>query len=749
MASIGKITRRTLLATGALVGGGLVVGLSMSPNRLKLGSDSVLKEGELQLNTWVKISPDNKVTAIIPHSEMGQGSNTALAMMLAEEMDADWDLVDFEYAPALPEYANTGLGKGYLMGDVGIPAFARPLVDFTFLQIAQAMDLQITGGSTAIAFTGEHGMRRAGASARDMMVRAAAARWNVDPSEIAVANSVVSHGSRSATFGELSTEAAKLDPPQSPPLKDRSQFKLIGTSQPRRDIPPKVDGTAMFGIDIELPGMVYAAIKQSPVFGGTVASIEEGSIAGMPGVIRVVNLGDAVAVVADKYWRAKTALDALDVAFDAGANANVTTASIFASYTDELAVNEGSAHVEEGDAKAVIADAAEVITSEYQVPFLAHSCMEPMNCTAVVKNGKVDIWTGAQNPLAARTFAANAIGVDPDNVTVHNQLLGGGFGRRSRDDFIPQAVRIAQDVGMPVKLVWSREEDTQHDFYRPAVSNQFKAVLGDDGMPIAWSNHYINVGQDEPADAPNIQYGIENQSIRSVGMEQPIPLGPWRSVGHTQHSFFNESFIDELAHAAGKDPYEYRRTLLAGAPRHRKVLETAAEKAGWGTPLPPGRARGIAIEQSFGSIVAQVAEVSLSEGGDVKVHNVTIAVDVGTAVNPQAVESQMQSGVIYGLTAALYGNITIDGGRVEQTNFDDYEMIHLAEAPEMRVHIVNSGDTTGGAGEPGTPPIGPAVANALFVLSGERIKSLPIKQYDLRPRNTNQQLSQAFGQAAE
>ena len=372
-----------------------------------------------------------------------------------------------------------------------------------------------------------------------------------------------------------------------------------------------------------------------------------------------------------------------------------------------------------------------------------------MNCTAWVKDDGVDIWTGTQNPLGARTFAADAIGVDPDTVTVHNQFLGGGFGRRSREDFVKQATRISKDVGKPVKMVWSREEDTQHDYYRPAVTNKFKAVLGDDGLPVAWSNHYINVGQDEPSNAPNIQYGIENQSIRSVGMDQPIPLGPWRSVGHTQHSFFNESFVDELAHAAGKDPYEYRRALFADAPRHKKVLETVAEKSGWGTPLAPGRARGIAIEESFGSVVAEVAEVSLAEDGTVTVHKVTAVADVGTAVNPDSVEAQMQSGIIYGLTAALYGNITIEGGRVEQSNFHDYEMIHLAEAPEIEVHIINSGYKTGGAGEPGTPAIAPAVANALFVLSGQRIKSLPIKQHDLKPVSANQQVSQAFGQAAE
>ena len=738
MASIGKITRRTVLGAGAVAGGGLLLGITLSPNRLRIESDTVVDGDEVTLNTWVKISPDNQVTLITPHSELGQGSNTALAMMLAEEMDADWDLVSYTPAPALPQYVNTGLGKGYLMGDLSIPSFLMPLVDFTLYQIASSMDLQITGGSTAIQFTGEYGMRRAGAAARAMMVNVAAERWGVDASDISVAKSIVSHGTKSATFGELATDAAKLNPPQSPTLKDRSKFTLIGTPQPRRDLPGKVDGTAVFGIDIELPGMVYAAIKQAPVFGGSVQSVDAASIADRPGVLKVVNLDNAVAVVADKYWRARTALDALKVSFDGGPNAGVNSQTIAEAYAEALASNDGDTDVSKGDAKAALSDAAEVIESAYDVPFLAHSTMEPMNCTAMVKDGKCEIWTGSQNPLGARAQAAEAIGMAPEDVTVHNHYMGGGFGRRARGDYVQQAARVAKEVGKPVKLIWSREEDTQHDYYRPTVANQFKAVLGDDGMPVAWSNHYIDVGQNEPKDAPHIQYGITNQDIRKVSTSQPIPTGPWRSVGHTQHSFFNESFIDELAHKAGKDPFEYRRALLKDAPRHKKVLETAAEKAGWGESLPAGRARGIAIEQAFGSIVAQVAEVSLSEGGEVKVHRVTAAVDCGTAVNPNSVEAQIQSGIIYGLTAALFGEITIADGRVEQSNFHDYKMVRLADAPIMDVHIINSGEKTGGCGEPGTPPIAPAIANALFVLSGERIRSLPVQRHKLRRRPDEQ-----------
>ncbi|MEM7678597.1 MAG: molybdopterin cofactor-binding domain-containing protein, partial [Myxococcota bacterium] len=616
--------------------------------------------------------PTNQVTLITPHSELGQGSNTALAMMLAEEMDADWSLVDYVPAPALPEYVNTGLGKGFLMGDMSVPSFLLPLVDFTLYKLGTSMDLQITGGSTAIRFTGESGIRRAGAAAKAMMVNVAAQRWGVDTSEISVAKSVVSHGTNSATFGELATEAAKLAPPQSPTLKDRSKFTLIGTSQPRRDIPAKVNGSAVFGIDIELPNMVYAAVKQSPVFGGSVKSVNADAINDMPGVLKVVQLDHAVAVVADKYWRARKALEALPVTFDSGPHADVSSQTIFAAYEDELAQNEGSADVSQGDTKAALAEAAEVIESAYTVPFLAHSTMEPMNCTAVVKDGKCEIWTGSQNPLGNRTHAAKAIGIDPGDVTVHNQYMGGGFGRRASGDYVEQAVQIAAKLDRPVKLIWSREEDTQHDYYRPAVANRFKAALGSDGLPVAWSNRYIDVGQNEPAEAPEIPYGIVHQEIRKVSTNQPIPTGPWRSVGHTQHSFFNESFIDELAHKAGQDPFEYRRRLLKDQPRHKKVLETAAQKAGWGTPLPPGRARGIALEQSFDSIVAQVAEVSLSEAGEIKVHRVCAAIDCGTAINPNSVEAQIQGGIIYGLTAALYGDITIKEGRVEQSNFHDY-----------------------------------------------------------------------------
>ena len=732
MASIGTITRRAFMGTGALVGGGLLLGITLSPNRLKFHSDTVVDDDEVVLNTWVKVSTSNQVTLITPHSELGQGSNTALAMMLAEEMDADWDLVDYTPAPALPEYVNTGLGKGFLMGDMSVPAFLLPLVDFTLYKIGTSMDLQITGGSTAIRFTGESGIRRAGAAARSMLVAVAAERWGVDATQVSVAKSVVTHGEKSATFGELATDAAKLSPPQSPVLKERAKFTLIGTSQPRRDIPAKVDGSAVFGIDIELPGMVYAAVKQSPVFGGSVASLDPGSVKDKPGILKVVNLDDAVAVVADKYWRARTALDALQVTFDSGPHAELSSQSIAESYDKALAHNDGSADVSKGDADAVLADATEVIEAAYTVPFLAHATMEPMNCTAVVKDGTCEIWTGSQNPLADRAQAAEATGIDPDKVTVHNQYMGGGFGRRARGDYVKQAARIAAALDKPVKLIWSREEDTQHDFYRPAVANRFKAALGEDGLPLAWSNRYINVGQNEPKEAPEIPYGIANQEIRQVSTTQPVPLGAWRSVGHTQHSFFNESFIDELAHRAGQDPFEYRRQLLKDSPRHKKVLETAAEKANWGEPLPPGRARGIAIEQSFDSIVAQVAEVSLSDTGEVQVHRVCAAVDCGTAINPNSVEAQIQGGIIYGLTAALFGQITIAKGRVEQSNFHDYRMVQLKDAPLMDVHIINSGEKTGGCGEPGTPPIGPAVANALFVLSGQRIRSLPISSHQLR-----------------
>ncbi len=761
MGTVAKWTRRTFIGAGALVGGGLILGVTASPNRLKLSGEGVAEEGETILNTWVKISPDNQVTAIIPHSEMGQGATTGLAMMLAEEMDADWSKVGFIEAPATDDFANNELGRAVLVGEVNVPGSIFKMIDFGMLTVAQQLNFQITGGSLSIRSTGEFGMRRAGASARHMLIGAAANDWGVPSTELTAKNSVVSHAGtgKSATYGELASAAAQLEPPMQPTLKDPKTFELIGTTQPRFDIPSKVDGSAEFGIDVEQEGMLYAAIRQAPVYGGKVKSVDESAIAGRRGVKKVVvidgesvgpiqtalgsqSIESGVAVVADSYWRAEQALANLPIEWDGDA-ANVSDATIAASYKDVLDAGEGKADVKKGDVEQSV-DGGTVVEAEYAVPFLAHATMEPLNCTARVSGGKCEVWTGHQNPLGARGFAAKAAGLKETDVTLHNHFMGGGFGRRSEADFVVQSVLVAKEVDAPVKLVWSREEDMKHDRYRPAVSNRMKAVLGGDGKPVTWSNIYTNTGQNEPVDAPWIPYDIDNQLIRGAQHETPVPLGAWRSVGHTQHSFFNESFIDELAHAAGQDPYEYRRDLLAGSPRHKAVLEMAAEQAGWGSAPPAGHARGIALEQSFESIVAQVAEVSIDGNGKPVVHKVTAVIDCGLAVNNGQVVAQVQSGIIYGLTAALYGQINIENGGAVQANFPgEYEMVRLNEAPIMDVHVLNSYAKTGGAGEPGTPPIAGAVANALFVLTGERVRKLPLNQYEFKAKDVRPQLSQA------
>jgi len=740
---MGNITRRFLLGTGAVVGGGLALGYAFAPNRLTLSAPGVAVKDEVLLNTWVKITPDNVVTVIVPHSEMGQGSQTGLPMMLAEELEADMSLVRMEEAPAHPNYANNELGRGFIVGN-RVPDFMLRQVDFAFFKLAQSMNLQITGGSTAVRYTGEVGMRRAGAAAKQMLLSAAAEEWDVPVFELEAKQSVITHtpSGRSATFGALSTAAAKMTPDPSPKLKDPKDFTIIGTNFPRYDVPSKVNGSALFGIDAKVPGLLYGAVRKAPVHGGRVESHDAQAIAGRRGVKGVVDLGDCVVVVADNYWRAEQAAAALPIRFSDGGHGNVSSETVFADLENVVRSDKkGKTDTKSGDAYGTIETSGRVVEASYKVPFLSHAAMEPMNCTAHVNGKTCEVWVGHQNPLGGRAAVAEILDTDIENVTFNNTLMGGGFGRRSETDNLRIAVLTSQKMGAPVKVIFSREQDIQHDFYRPAVVSDMKAALGEDGLPVAWANRYSNIGNNEPEDSPLIPYNIANQDIRGVESSVHIQLGPWRSVGHTQHSFFNESFVDELAHAAERDPYDYRRDLLAHSPRHRDVLVLAAEKAGWGTPVPAGRARGIAMEHSFGSIVAQVAEISLDEFGQVRVHKVTAAVDCGRAVNPGLVEAQIQSGIIYGLTATLYGNIEIENGAVRQSNFPDYEMIRLAQAPEMAVHILNSGEAFGGIGEPGTPPIAPAVANAVFSLTGQRVRELPLNKHQFKVKDSTPQVS--------
>ncbi|MEK7258857.1 MAG: molybdopterin cofactor-binding domain-containing protein [Pseudomonadota bacterium] len=723
-----KINRRRFLLGTTVVGGGLLIGYATTrPSKHAVANDTLASNGQSFLTTWLRIDPDNTVTVLVPHSEMGQGVLTSLPMMAADELDADWDLVRVEQAPATDLFANGVLIKGFAQSmGVSVPGF----LDGAINKVSEIMNIQITGGSSSVRFTGENGMRVAGAAAREMLVKTAAARWEVPESELTTRLSHVHHeaSGRSATYGELASDAARFEPSPTPRLKEPHEFTLMGKPIPRIDIPAKVDGTAAFGMDARLPGMLYAAVKTSPVFGNKLVSVNSDVALQRRGVVRVVELDDAVAVVADNYWRAKQALAALDIQFERTANDQVTTQSIYAQF-DTALQGELSEDVEEGDTPTALAGAATTIDATYRVPYLAHAAMEPMNCTVHFHDGKADVWTGTQDNLGIRGRVASISGLDENDVTMHMFYLGGGFGRRlpNTTNTIDQATRIAQQFDVPVQTIWSREEDMQQDYYRPAVTSAFRAGFDANNNLIAWENHYI--GKNEPVEAAHPPYSIPNKSIAYADSPTHVPFGAWRSVAHSQHTFFLESFVDELAHKAGKNPYQFRLDMLKDKPRHAAVLKAAAERAGWERNLPEGHAMGIALQESFGSIVAQVAEVSINSDGSVRVHRVTCALDCGRSVNPDTVASQAESGIIYGLTAALFGEITIANGRVQQTNFNDYEMLRLSDSPEIDVVTIESGAALGGLGEPATPPVAAAVANAVYILTGQRVRELPLKNY--------------------
>jgi len=733
---MGKWTRRAFITSGVAAGGVVVFGVAIRRGeRSDKVRGLVATEGEALFDVWLKIAPDNTITAIIPHADMGQGVHTALAMMLADELDADWSTVRFEEAPAHKEFANYALARGYSTAGMDFPAWLVDSVDGLFFRATQMMGLQITGGSLSVRTTGEVAMRVTGAATRSVLLEAAAAEWGVPVTELVAADSMIRHetSGRESTFAHFAPAAAELPLPDKPALKSPAAFRIMGTSPPRSDVPPKVDGSANFGIDAVLPGMKYAAVRAAPIFGGHVASVDESSIQDMPGVRKVVNLGDAVAVIADGYWQAKKALDRLAVEFGDGGNGGASQTTIFQQFSDELdsAAIAGRATDDfvSGDAAAALDAAARVLEAEYRVPYLAHATMEPMNCTAWVHDERCELWLGTQNPLGFVQQVAKAIGMDQSQVVLHNQYLGGGFGRRAFDDFAIQAARLAADAPYPVKLVWSREEDMRHDHYRQASISRFRGGLDGSGNAVAWHNLYVN--KHDPEEAPHIPYAIADQFIAYSESETHVPWGFWRSVDHSLHAFFTESFIDELAVAAGRDTYDYRRALLADSPRFLAVLDLAAEKAGWGANLPDNMGRGIAIHRSFGTIVAQVVDVEIVDGKPVA-RRVVCAVDPGFAVHPDNLAAQMESGIAYGLTAALYGEISIEGGAVAQSNFHDYRMLRMDEAPDVETYIVNGGGQTGGAGEPGTPPIAPAFTNAIYDATGIRIRELPVSKHELR-----------------
>jgi isoquinoline 1-oxidoreductase beta subunit len=722
---VGKWTRRAVIGAGGLIGGGLAVGLgtiAFAPNRLRYLPE---KSGAAErLTTWIKITPDNEVTAVIPHCEMGQGALTGVAMMLAEELDADWAHVRIEEAPAEDVYANGYMLRGFA-AEAGfeVPSWLERAVDFGTFKVADFADLQITGGSSSVRATGRYGMRIAGAAAKRMLLEAAARRFGVPVDELTARDSRIVHASsgRAATYGELASAAARLTPPQHPPLKPRKDYSLVGHSQPRFDIPGKVTGEAQFGIDITLPDMLYAAIAAAPIPGGRVAAVDDASIHAMAGVRDVVTLDGAVAVVADGYWQALQALRSSPPEFTNAGLGSVDTEQIYAAHA--AALDSGSAE------PAGSPPGTTLIAAEYRVPYLAHATMEPMAATARFADGRCEVWAGTQDPLNARRVAAAAAELDARDVVVHNQQLGGGFGRRlpGAFDYIEQAVRIAKTQSpRPVKLIWSREEDMQHDYYRPAVLARMRSVLNSNRRPMSWSSRFTGDPFLDAAAALPI-YAVGEPEIDVVDSPVHLRTGSWRSVSYSQHGFFMESFVDELARAAGEDPYEYRRALLENKPRHRAVLDRAAAMAGWGQEPLSGRARGIAIVESFGTIVAEVAEISLGTNGRIRVHRVDGAVDCGLVVNPDQALAQIQGGIVFGLSAALYQQITVENGAVLQRNFPDYEAIRLADAPRLDVELIDSDAPIGGLGEPGVPPIAPAVANAVHALTGQRLRSLPLR----------------------
>lgn len=715
MNAVNDPSRRRFLKAGALIGGGLVIAFVVpGGKRLAFAQAPAAAAALPPPNAFLRVGNDDTVTVVLAHSEMGQGIWTTLPMLIAEELDADWSRIRVEHAPAAAVYAS--------------PVFG----------------MQGTGGSTT-TWSEFDRYRQVGAAARAMLVQAAAARFGVAASDCRTENGVVVCGTQSARYGELADAAGQLPVPEAVTLKAPADWKVIGKDTPRLDTPEKTTGRAMFGMDVQFEGLLTAVVARSPVFGGQVKSFDPASALAVKGVRQVVQVPSGVAVVADHFWAAKQGRDALEVEWDLGPNASLDSAALRNQFRT-LASTDGASAAKAGDARGRIAAAPRKIEAEYFVPYLAHAAMEPLNCTVRIGPDSCELWVGTQFQTVEQNAAAAITGLKPEQVKVHTPFLGGAFGRRATAtaDVVSEAVHVAKAAGAPVKTVWTREDDTRGGYYRPMFLQRVAVALGEDGLPSAW-DHTL-VGQSIMAGTPfegSIKNGVDNASVEGVSdspyikdlahhrveLHSPrtgIPVLWWRSVGHSQNAFVMESLVDELAHAAGRDPLDYRRTLLKDHPRHLGVLNLAAEKAGWGEPLPEGRARGIAVHESFGSYVAEVAEVSV-EGGQVRVHRVVCAIDCGIAVNPLAIRAQMDSGIAYGLSAVLHGQITLADGRVQQSNYHDYPALRLPEMPVVETHIVASTERAGGVGEPGLPPIAPAVANAVFMLTRKRLRELPLR----------------------
>ena len=721
MSAATEMKRREFLKAGAALGGGLLISLYVPEfvSAARAGADSAAKPAAL--NAFVRIGTDETVTVISNHSEMGQGIYTSLPMLLNEELEADWARVRVESCPVEAVYNHTVFG------------------------------MIMTGGSTTTNSEYDR-FRKMGAMARIMLIAAAAQSWNVDPQTCHAEKGFVVHAAsgRRASYGSLAEAASAIAPPKDIPLKDPKDFTLVGKPTHRLDTPSKTNGTAQFGLDVYIPGMLTAVVARAPVFGGKVASFNADKAKAIAGVVNVVQVPSGVAVIAKGFWPAKLGREKLEITWDDGPGAALSTVEMREMFS-AMSKTPGLVARKVGDPAAALAGAAKTITAEYEVPYLAHCMMEPLNTVVDLHEDRCEIWTGSQFQTGDRAAAAKVAGLKPEQVTLHTTLLGGGFGRRANpaSDFVSEATEVAKAAKAPVKVVWTREDDIRGGWYRPMWYDHFVAGLDASGNPVAWT-HTI-VGQSIMAGtlfeafgikggidsasvegAADILYGIPNLQVDLHSPKNEVPVQWWRSVGHSHTGFSVEAFLDEVAHAGGKDPYQLRRSLLANQPRMLAVLDLAAQKANWGGPLPAGHARGIATHFSFDSYVAQVAEVSVEKDGTVRVHRVVAAVDCGRTVNPDTVKGQLEGGIIFGLTAALKTEITLEKGRVQQRNFNDYPMVRMFESPAIEVYIVPSTEHPTGVGEPGVPPVAPAVANAIFAATGKRVRRLPIKPEDVR-----------------
>jgi isoquinoline 1-oxidoreductase beta subunit len=707
-------SRRKFLRDSAVLMGGLVIGFYLPVKGGRAYAADAPAKPVYPPNAFIRIAPDESITIVVNKSEMGQGVYTSLPMLVAEELEADWSRIRVESAPVAAVYNHTGFG------------------------------MQLTGGSSSVTSSWEQ-LRRVGASARVLLIRAAAQQWGVPEGECRAENSEVIHAktSNKLSYGKLADAAAKLPLPEEVALKLPKDFKLIGKPIKRLDTPEKINGSAVFGLDVYLPGMLTVLIARSPVFGGKVKHFDATEALKVAGVQGVYQVPTGIAVAATGFWPAKTARDLLEIEWDEGPGAAFSTSKMRAEYL-ELAKKPGALARKDGDVVQGFKGAKKKVSAEYELPYLAHASMEPLNVVVNLNPDHCTIWTGTQSQTMDRAMAAQTAGLKPEQVEIHTTFLGGGFGRRAnpRSDFVIEAVQVAKAVGKPVKVVWTREDDTRGGYYRPMWADHIEAAIGKDGRPVAWK-HTI-VGQSIVADTPfeafltkdgidvtsvegaaTLPYLLPNLEVSLHSPKNVVPVQWWRSVGHSHTAFVVETMIDELAHLADKDPVAYRLDILPTNSRYRGVLQLAADKAGWGkAKLPAGHACGVAVHQSFDSYVAEVAEVSV-ENGKVRVHRVVAAVDCGLVINPDGVQQQIESAIVYGLSAALHGSITLENGQVLQSNFHDYAPLRYSEMPQVEVHIVESSETPTGIGEPGTPPIAPAVANAVFALTGKRLRRMP------------------------